>query len=91
MLTELGPGHGGADDKPAVFVVNLPGFLDLLDVDDEIGRDDAGTELHEQIGAPGKDAPPRASACKKAHCSFDGFGGLISHSLSPYRLVRGAA
>ena len=83
MLTELGPGHGGANDEHAVFFANLPGFPDSLDVDYKIGRDCAGAELHEQIRPPGKHAPPRTSACEKAHCSFDGFGGFISHSLPP--------
>ncbi len=66
MLAELHAGDRRADAKAAVLGGDLPHLRDLLDVDQELGLDQVGAHLHDQVGAARQHARLAARAGEEA-------------------------
>jgi len=56
MFAELGAGNGRADPESAGFGHDVAHAVNMLDVDDQVGFDQTGPQLHQHIRAAGKNA-----------------------------------
>ena len=91
MLVELGAGDRGADAKAAVLGGDLVHLGDALDVDHELGLDQAGAQLHEQVGAAGQHARVAARRGEQRDCRLQCLRGLVTHDLGASPLVARAS
>ena len=79
MLAELGAADRRADAKAAVLGADLPQLGDPLHVDHEVGLDQAGAQLHQQVGAARQHPRLTRRAGEQADRRIDGLWGFITH------------
>ena len=71
MLTQLGAGDGGTHTVSTILGADFPCFADVLDVDDQVGVDHSGAQLHQQIRAATENAAVTGPVGEQRNGAFD--------------------
>jgi len=82
MLTQLRAGHRGADLEAAGRACDLTGRRDPLDVDHQVGLDEAGSQPHQKIGAAGQHIGAALFLCQQSRGLFQACRTFVSHGSS---------
>jgi hypothetical protein len=79
VLLELGARHRGADAPAALLLGDGPSLGDFLDVDDQLGFDDVGAHLDQQVRPSGQHPRLARRARKQGDRPFQCVRCLVSH------------
>ena len=86
MLVQLGAADGGADSETPGLLADFAHTVDTLDVDDEVGLQPAGAQLHQQVGATRQDLGGAAFARQQADSGLKGCRRFVTHVSSRSQL-----